>query len=72
MYDVKRMNTAAGTARIGLPVRTPAFWVLLLALGEPALPVVVEYDDISVELMTGEVGDRVTVDAPCCTSKYMP
>ena len=72
MYDVKRMNTAAGTARIELLVRTPAFWVLLLALGEAALPVVVEYDDISVELMTGEVGDRVTVDAPCCTSKYMP
>ena len=71
MYDVKRMNTAAGTARIELPLRTPAFWVLLLALGESALPVVVECGDRSVELMTAEVGDRVTVDAPCCTSKYM-
>ena len=25
-----------------------------------------------VELITGEVGDKVTVDVPCSTSKYIP
>ena len=27
---------------------------------------------LSVEVTTGEVGDRVTVAVPCSTSKYMP
>lgn len=47
----------------------------LLAVVVPALLVTVEdpaVAGLSVEEMTGEVGDRVTVAVPCSTSKYMP
>ena len=78
MYEAKRTKTAAGTARTEFPLRTAAFLpllLLLLAVEAAALLVAVEDPTVaglSVEEMTGEVGDRVAVAVPCSTSKYMP
>jgi len=76
MYEVKSTRMAAGTARTEPPLRTAEFFLLaelevaeaaaLAPVEDPAVP------GLRVEVMTGEVGDRVTVAVPSSTSKYMP
>ncbi len=77
MYEAKSMQTAAGTAKTECPPR-----IAIAALEEELAPEgfaplldedeVPEEAGLSVELITGEVGDRVAVAVPCSTSKYIP
>lgn len=77
MYEAKSTPTATGTAKNECP-----FQVAVAPLEEEELAldgfapllveVPVEATGLSVELMTGEVGDGVTVAVPTSTSKYMP
>jgi hypothetical protein len=80
MYEAKSTPTATGTAKTECPLHTvaaPLEEVLALeGFAFAALLLLVEVPEeaagLSVELITGEVGDKVTVDVPCSTSKYIP
>ena len=77
MYEAKSTPTATGTANTECPlhiVAAPLEEVLALeGFADAALLAEVpEEAGRRVELITGEVGDKVTVDVPCSTSKYIP
>jgi len=77
MYEAKSTPTATGTAKTECLLHTvaaPLEEVLALeGLALAALLVEVpEEVGRRVELITGEVADRETVDVPCSTSKYIP
>jgi hypothetical protein len=77
MYEAKSTPTATGIAKTTecpLPIAVaPLEEELALEGFAPLLvEVPVGVTGLSVELMTGEVGDTVTVATPSSTSKYIP
>ena len=75
MYEAKSTPTATGTAKIDCPLQiavAPLEEELALEGFAALLEEVPEEEGLSVELITGEVGDRVTVAVPSSTSKYIP
>ena len=78
MAETKSTETATGTAKIEYPLPIAIAALLLLVLALEGFALLLDADDVpekaglSVELITGEVGDRVTVAVPCSTSKYIP
>ena len=76
MYEAKSTQAATGTAKTECPFQVaiaPEEEELALEGFAPLLvEVPVEVTGLSVELMTGEVGDGVTVAVPTSTSKYIP
>lgn len=75
MYEAKSTPTAAGTAKTDCPLQiavAPLEEELALEGFATLLEEVPEEAGLSVELITGEVGDRVTVAMPSSTSKYIP
>jgi hypothetical protein len=76
-YEAKRITSEAGiaTREFKLPLRVPAFFVLLVCLAVLALPLEVAevgVETLRVELTTAEVAGIESFAAPCWTSKYMP
>ncbi len=74
MYEAKSTQAVTWSTKTECPpqVATAALdglveLVLLLVEDEVA-----EVAGLRVEVMTGEVGDGVTVAVPCSTSKYIP
>lgn len=76
MYEAKSTPAATGTAKTECPLQVavaPLEEELALEGFATLLDEVpVGATGLSVELMTGEVGDTVTVAVPTSTSKYIP